>query len=518
MKKILFIIPLLALLVTSSVLASTQTSDANVTAKGSIQHVIVIFQENVSFDHYFGTYPYALNPHGEPKFTPAPGTPVPNNYIGNPALTQYNPNGVNPARIDRSEPITCDNDHGYTAEQQAFNGGLMDQFPSQTGCSNIVMDYYDGNTVTAEWEYANHFTLGDNFFGTTFGPSSPGAINLISGNTNGASPCPLAGVVSSYCTLVDDVNPAYDGCSTGQTVSMSGENIGNLLDTNNVTWGWFQGGFAPTNRTQSGQPICDSYHYNIGGAKVYDYVPHHEPFQFYNSTSNPLHLPPSSTQMIGYTDQANHQYDLSDFFAAAQAGNLPAVTFIKAPAYENGHPGYSDPLDEQYFLVTLINFIESLPQWKSTAIFITYDDSDGWYDPVMGPIVSQSSDPAYDALLGPGLCGNVTMTGGYQDQCGYGPRLPLLVISPWAKSNYIFNGLSDQTSIISFIEQNWGLGKIPGSFYNLRSGSLNGTFDFSQKPNKALFLNPITGLPVNKMPDPGTIVYNGVTYTAPASA
>jgi phospholipase C len=134
--------------------------------------------------------------------------------------------------------------------------------------------------------------------------------------------------------------------------------------------------------------------------------------------------------MIGRTDQANHQYDLSDIWTAADGGNLPAVSFLKAAKYQDGHAGYSDPLDEQTFLVQAINHLQQLPSWKSTAVIIAYDDSDGWYDHVMGPIVSQSSDPTYDALLGAGLCG-ATPAGAPSDRCGYGPRLPLLVISPY---------------------------------------------------------------------------------------
>ena len=112
---------------------------------------------------------------------------------------------------------------------------------------------------------------------------------------------------------------------------------------------------------------CDASHKNINGTTVVDYNPHHPAFMYYNSTTNPHHLPPTSVAMIGHTDQANHQYDLSDFWAAAQAGNMPAVSFIKASKYQNGHPGYSDPLDEQNFLVSTINRLQSLPEWNDNS-------------------------------------------------------------------------------------------------------------------------------------------------------
>ena len=145
-----------------------------------IKHLVVIFQENVSFDHYFGTYPNATNPSGEPAFNAAPGTPSVNGLSG--ALLTNNPNLSNPQRLDRSQALTCDQNHGYTAEQNAFDHGQMDQFVQDTSggsCTDksIVMDYYDGNTVTGLWNYAQHFAMSDNSYSDTFGPSTPGAIN-----------------------------------------------------------------------------------------------------------------------------------------------------------------------------------------------------------------------------------------------------------------------------------------------------------------------------------------------------
>lgn len=242
-------------------------------------------------------------------------------------------------------------------------------------------------------------------------------------------------------------------------MQMTGKNIGDLLNTKGITWGWFQGGFKPTNMTANGKAVCGASHNNINGTSVKDYVPHHEPFQYYNSTANPHHLPPTSVAMIGHTDHANHQYDMTDFWAAAKAGNMPAVSFLKSPAYQNGHPGYSDPIDEQYYLVNTINQLQLLPQWNSTAVIIAYYDSDGWYDHVMPPNLSQSSDIKNDRLLGAqGLCGT-TPPKAAQDQYGYGPRLPLLIISPFAKTNFVDHSITDQSSILRFIEDNWGLGR-----------------------------------------------------------
>ncbi len=159
-----------------------------------IKHLIVVFQENVSFDHYFGAYPKALNLPGETPFAAASGTPTVNGLTE--ALLLHNPNKANPIRLSPQQAVTCDMDHDYTPEQQAFDGGLMDKFVEFTSAyggqkdcdSNGVMAYFDGNTVTALWNYAQNFAMSDNSFDTTFGPSTPGALNLIAGNTHGATP------------------------------------------------------------------------------------------------------------------------------------------------------------------------------------------------------------------------------------------------------------------------------------------------------------------------------------------
>jgi phospholipase C len=199
---------------------------------------------------------------------------------------------------------------------------------------------------------------------------------------------------------------------------------------------------------------------------------------------------PTSVSQVGHSDPAgtmpskaiNHQYDLSWFNKTLTAGDLPSVSFLKAPEYEDGHAGYSDPLDEQRFIVGEINAIETSSAWPSTAIVIAYDDSDGWYDHQIGPIIRPSQDTA-DSLSGAGKCGNVPnpLPSGFQnDRCGVGPRTPLLVISPWARQNFVDNSFTEQASITRFIEDNWGLGRIGNHSADASAGSLDSAFDFNQ--------------------------------------
>jgi phospholipase C len=486
-----------------------------------IKHVVVIFGENISFDHYFGTYPHAANTDGTP-FTPAPNTPGVNGLT--PDLLAHNPNLYNPKRLSPAQALTCDQSHDYDREQRAYHDGALNAFVQNTeqatctgqpilfGEPGIDLDYYDGNTVTALWNYAQHYAMSDNSFSATYGPSTPGVLNLVAGNTHGVrvyqpdtgKPTKDLKIAASpdangVGTMISDADPLLDQCSNknrtaSETVAdATGRSVGDLLNDHRLSWGWFQGGFRPTGHDGSGKAVCGAQHANAGGNMVADYVPHHEPFQYFASTANPGHLAPSSVAAIGSTDQANHNYDMADFDAALAAGNLPSVSYLKAPAAQNAHAGNSTPTDEQRFVVDEVNRIEQSPQWASTAIFVAYDDSDGWYDHVMPPLVNGSNDASVDSAP----CPTKPAGRGYQDRCGYGPRLPLLVISPYSKANYVDHGLSSQVSVLRFIEDNWSLGRIGDGSFDDSAPSLlrpDGMFDFTAAPRTApLLLDPATG-------------------------
>jgi phospholipase C len=509
------------------------------------------------------------------------GTLLTNNPNNDEGGHQVNPRRLDPANI--ADVLTCDQDHTYFDEQKAFDNGAMDKFvttvgngartnPTGQACQKSdVMNYYDGNTVTALWNYAQNFAMSDNSFNTTFGPSAPGALNLVSGNTGGVG-LMINGAATNGDTvadgkggtsLIEDAQPYYDDCSTRDAVSLTGTNVGDLLNAAGLSWGWFQGGFRPTTTfaaatggTQptstftpdqfkgkfaqapaSDQGLCNAVHPvgpavgGIGGTAAGpnnygnkdDYIAHHEPFQYYASTTNPHHLPPASLAAIGTDtqtitngvpqfDKANHQYDSSDFDALVAAINhgylspdhLPAVSFLKAPGYQDGHAAYSDPIDEQQFVVQEINALQHSPAWSSTAVVIAYDDSDGYYDHVYSGIHNTSNTAnvatppgPQDFLTGTGLCGDTTKNpplAGQNGRCGYGPRLPLLVVSRWAKQNAVDHTLTDQSSITKFVEENWKLPSINGSFDAI-AGSLNNLFDFQPHQGRApkVYLDPTTG-------------------------
>ena len=599
-----------------------------------IKHVVVIFQENVSFDHYFGTYPDAANTDGQ-TFHAAPGTPavdgltpadshsLPPSLRHNKNLLTSNPNTALPQRLDSTATgssgdaggqLTCDQDHDYSDEQQAFDDGKMDHFVQSVGTGGgtspfgapcqaaQVMDYYDGNTVTAMWNYAQHFSLDDNSFGTTFGPSSPGAINLASGDTGNVDTAHTANNPSVSTptspdgditpngkggfSLTSDAQPYWDDCSTRDAVALSGTNIGDELNTAGLSWGWFQGGFDPTTTFaaasaapeigHSGQPtsqfipdefsgsftgknvpphasneaLCDAVHpigVALGGTGQWgykdDYIPHHEPFDYYASTANPHHLAIptdgagqdtfAGLEEIGTDTQSyvnglpqfntpNHQYDTSDFdqlVAGIGDGELspsalPNVSFLKAPGYEDGHPGYSDPADEQAFVAKEIDSLMRTPDWRSTVVIVNWDDSDGWYDHVYSGVTNPSLSPADNLTnttfsgTSSGQCGpnpqSKAPLAGEQGRCGFGPRIPMLVVSPYARVNHVDHDLTDQASIINFVEYNWHLPGIPGSADQVLSKldrseglpfDLAGMFDFDHPRADRLILSPVTGEP-----------------------
>jgi phospholipase C len=493
-----------------------------------IEHLVVIFQENVSFDHYFGTYPFAANTDGT-TFNADEGTPSVNglgtlfNGVPTGVLLTNNPNAgnsanganaINPFRLSHSQAATCDQNHAYGPEQMSFDFGLMDAFPATVGsgsCSGfdyghgkgVVMGYYDGNTVTALWNYAQHFAMSDNSFDTTFGPSTPGLLNLVSGQTGGVTSEINPGSQVIGTTVVGDPDPRFDTCSSPSRtqVLLAGPNIGELLNAKGATWGSFMGGFDLTATNANGTTGCARSNNASTGGTTADYIPHHAFFQYFASTSNPTHTRPTvPPSMYGTSaDGANHNYDLHDFFDAMNVGNLPAVSFLKAPAFQDGHAGYSDPLDEQTFIVNTVNAIMTSKFWKSTAIIVLYDDSDGWYDHQMSPIVN-SSYTAQDALTGPSKCGNGTLLKDangvvIQGRCGYGPRQPLLVISPFAKANFVDHSTTDLSSILRFIEDNWGTGQIGGGSFDTLAGQITNMFDFSNTAygSRRLILNPNTG-------------------------
>ena len=208
----------------------------------------------------------------------------------------------------------------------------------------LVMSYFDGNTVTALWNYAQRFAMSDNSFASTFGQSTQGAIELISGQTNGVTDqingaADLVDGGNGTYTEVDDGDPVGDKCSstTWGQLRYTGNNIGQMLSKHGVSWGWFEAGFDLSKANPNGTTGClRSTYSKVTQISPVDYIPHHEPFQYYLPTANLLHTRPSSVRMIGQEgDGANHQYRHRTIFRGGKSGQFPGGQLPQGP----GVPG-----------------------------------------------------------------------------------------------------------------------------------------------------------------------------------
>ena len=288
--------------------------------------------------------------------------------------------------------------------------------------------------MTGLWNYAQHFAMSDNIVRHHLRAVDPGSAQRDRGADLRRDLRPSFAVINaSTCTAprgldttnpvksnikagrrkpagtgttYSDADPTYDICSylpssdggdggtPADTITMGGNNIGVSLTKARVTWGWFQGGFDDGSCPVRARPrpprrSAPRHTTTWAASAVTDYSPHHEPFEYYASTANPItsrrpRSPRSATPTRPTTSTT------SPTSGRGQRGPPAAVSYLKAPKYQDAHAGYYDPLDEQTWLVSTINQLQSLPTWRSTAVVITYDDSDGCYDHVLGPLITQS--------------------------------------------------------------------------------------------------------------------------------
>jgi phospholipase C len=392
----------------SPMVSFAQSNDASTNTP--IKHTIVIYQENRSFDNYFGTYPTA------PGFHALPGTPTVNNIPPGSMNLDANGNPHSPQNLDNTLK-TKDVDHGYNDMIKGYDNGKMDMVyqvneAKAAGTGDIAMGYYDYKAIPALWQYAQHFTLADNFFSAVWGPSTPNALYLIAAQS-GTKDKPITG------------DPApKDGFGPDQawgplTYNLTYKNIGDELSAKGISWAWYQSGYA---------------------AKDSTYSSHHNPFQYFQNYEDGKYN--------------NNLKDYNNLATDIANGKLPAVSFVKAGYDSDEHPSNSDPSGES-FTVKTINAIMKSPYWKDTAIIVTYDESGGYWDHVAPPQVT----PGPDGLQGDGT------------------RMPALVVSPYAKQNYVSHVQYDTTSILKFIETNYGVSALNNRDAN--ANNLLDAFDFN---------------------------------------
>jgi phospholipase C len=410
-----------------------------------LDHIVVIYLENRSFDNLYGEFPGAegLSSPGASAFPQVDATGTP--YTTLPAI----PSALFPASlpnapfsIEQYVPAnvpTIDLVHRFYQEQMQIDGGRMDKFALVSDAKGLVMGFYHtaGLPLAAE---AQRYTLCDNFFHAAFGGSFLNHFWLIAAQTPLFPNAPAAVVaqLDASGALIHDgfVPPDGYAVNTAFTVNtphpsttpadrlvpnQTFATIGDRLSEKRISWAWYAGGW---NDALAGHP-----------APTFQF--HHQPFAYFANYAD------------GTAAKAEHLKDEQDFLAALATGRLPAVAFVKPLGINNEHPGYTDLITGENHVKQLVDAIRLSPHWNHTAIIITYDENGGFWDHVAPPVV---------------------------DRWGPGSRVPAIVISPFARQGYVDHHRYDTTSILALIEQRWGLA--PLSSRDAAADPLSGAFEF----------------------------------------
>jgi len=304
------------------------------------------------------------------------------------------------------------------------------------------MGFYDARN-TKLWEYASRYTLADHFFQGAFGgsflnhfwlvcactPRYDGAPEAITAKLDDKGVMLKDGAVTPDGYAVNTIHTVFQPHSAKITDKarllppVELPNIGDRLSDKNISWAWYSGGW---NDALAGHPD-PSFQY------------HHQPFAYFAKLGD------------GTEARKEHLKDEADFVAAIDAGTLPAVAFYKPIGIENQHPGYATITNADLKAANLITKIENGPQWKSTAIIVTYDENGGFWDHVAPPKA---------------------------DRWGPGTRVPTLVISPYARKHYVDHTVYDTTSILKLIETRWQLA--PLGSRDAKANDMTKAFDFGK--------------------------------------
>lgn len=400
-----------------------------------INHVIVIYQENWSFDSLFPNFPGAngiandsatvqqVDKNGKPYTT----LPQPVNTSVKPAVPDPRfPANLPVAPFDAAkyvpaDQMTGDLPSGFYQEQYQIDGGKMDKFVAWSPASGLTMSYYDSNTLPLG-ALARQYTLDDDFFHAAYGGSMLNHFWLICACTPMWTNAPADAMIQldANGTLVKDGRVMPDGYLVNTAFTnnqphpatitnpaelvpnLTNTTIGDRLSQKGISWAWYSGGW---DNALAGHPDL-LFQYN------------HQPFAYFANYAD------------GTAAKAAHLKDEQDFLSALKSNSLPSVSFIKPLGEDNEHPGYASESLGQQHVVDLVNAVQHSPYWKDTAIIMTYDENGGRWDHVAPP------------------------TG---DRWGPGTRIPAMIISPFAKKGFVDHTQYDTTSILKFIETRWNL-------------------------------------------------------------
>ena len=465
-----------------------------------IEHIVVIYAENRSFDNLYGLFPGA---DGIAQATPSTWTqtdhndqplphlpPVWNDKSGQFKAVATLPN--RPFRID-APPFnqaldikTPDLVHRYYRNIEQINAGRLDRYAALSDAGGLAMGYYDGSTLPM-WQYAKTYVLADHFFMGAFGgsfinhfwlicactPTFPNApdnlkVQLDSSGKlkrrEGSPDSVLAGAPLLHDNeltpdgyAVNTVQPPYQPSRVPPAPGgdpryadpvghplppQTALTIGDTLTAKGIAWAWYAGAWDAG--LADGMQASDAKRKVIYSRQTPSIQTHHQPFNYFLRYA------------LGTPERAKHLKDGVEFLKAIEAGTLPAVAFYKPESSLNQHPGYADILSGDIHIAQVIAKIQASPLWLNTVIIVTYDENGGFWDHVAPP-------------TGPG----------WGDRWGPGTRIPAIIVSPFAKRGYIDSTPYDTTSILKFITRRFGLAALPGVRRN--AGDLSNAFDFGRR-------------------------------------
>jgi phospholipase C len=363
-----------------------------------IKHLVVLMQENHSFDNYFGTYPGA---DGIPSGTKMPVDPK------NPAAGYVEPWHIGNSTI-------TDLSHSESTYREQYNDGKMDGFVSALNRRNqdgkVAMGYYDSQDIPYYWNLADNYVLFDRFFSSA-----------------------KDGSFSNHMYWVAGIPPVTD---RGQELSTKLANVPTIFDRlqeKGISWKFYVENYDP-----------NITYRNLGKVG--------------NRASQVVWVPLLNfDRFLDDPNLASHIVDLNQYYVDLRNGTLPSVAYI-IPSGASEHPPQY-PATGQRFVKTLVQELMRSSAWDSSAFLLLYDDWGGWYDHVAPPQV---------------------------DQYGLGPRVPALLVSPFARKGYIDSTELEFTSVLKFIELNWGVASLAQR--DAEANNFLSAFDFKQTPRQAIFL------------------------------
>jgi phospholipase C len=440
----------ISLLVGAGLVSASSQTDKSIGRLKKIKHVIVVYQENWSFDSLYGDFPGAngldnagsavvqIDKLGVPyPVLPQPvDTVSPNRFPANLPVQPFDASLYVPA-----DHTTADLVHRFYQEQYQIDGGKMDRFVAGSNAAGLVMSYYNATNLP-EGKLAQKYTMADNFFHAAFGGSFLNHFWLICACTPTFKNAPTSAVavLDANGNLVQDgfVTPDGYAVNTAFTVNnphpanvpaanlvplQTQPTIGDRLSAKDISWAWYSGGW---NDALAGKPD-----------PLFQF--HHQPFAYFANYAD------------GTPAKTKHLKDITDFFKALKTERLPAVSFIKPLGPDNEHPGYANLIRGQQYVADLVSAVKASDYWEDTVILITYDENGGRWDHVAPPA---------------------------GDRWGPGSRVPLIIISPYAKRGFVDHTQYDTTSILKFIETRWNLA--PLGTRDAAATNLLNAFDFTR--------------------------------------